>query len=296
MAKTWTADAERSSGEQTTDEYHALVLERLKSDDKLILEGALTAARNSVMWDKPNEKVLDQLVQIMEKHPEVYAKRLAALAFFHLDEAHPRFEQIALLAANSSDLPVVDAALEKLSGLIENRSKFHAPVLKALKAEEPRMKYLALKAFEDVGSSRAFVANRTQIVAHLAHETPMVRAQALRVIAEFGDARDLSLLPSGLKDSGQPEAIHYSATPDLRGQKPRPTLGSRYKTVAYYALDALIDITSKMGDDKFKELGTLNSVTDAQVADLAKEGLVYLEEKKATFKEKVQALGGPHQD
>ena len=283
MGRTYASAGAKRGKLRANADYGAVVATHLRSQNPQVQAAAIAAAPNAIKGRRPYRPVINELVSIVESHPNP-GGRMAALGALRHVAGYRKNKTVAgaMLRALEHEAPPVKARALQLAGgrsvrRLALKREFHKHALKLMK--HPNAVVRGRAASLAVGTRGKEEPLLEQVSAMLEDESPYIRSVAARSVARLGDPRGIHQLIK-LVDDTAPEAM-YLPYRTLTGGRSKLRAGRRQRTVQSSAVNAIARLSKAMKSpfepapiDKEDRAGSLKRNAAAISPSVASNGCV----------------------
>lgn len=274
------------------DDYRAVILYRLASEDPIVAEAAFDAAKPCVGAEPANAPVLKALVHFAFHHPSPAGRMLALRALSPRWSPTPQVQDAFLHALDDDDPAFLALALEQISfnfgGRFSKHDELRARIEPLLTHDDPAVRGTAVAALAETANRRDKEEIGAKLLPMLGDSHPFVRAA---VLDSLGLLRRESAVAAVLEHvaDGDP-AEHRIQWAGIDGVQEPDSLLLHQDTVGLEAQRALKRITEAM-EHPFEPSGLGSDERDGGLARGAEEARAWFVAHEATLPP--QGAGAP---
>lgn len=266
------------------DDYRAVILYRLASEDPVIAEAAFDASGPCIGPEPANAPVLSALVHFAFHHPSPAGRLLALRALSTRWSPTPPVEDAFLHALDDSDSAFLAQALEQVSFDFGHRfsklDELRARIDPLLTHSDPAVRGTAVAALAETARRLDKEEAGAMLLPMLGDSHPFVRAAVLDSLATLRRESAVAVILEHVADSA-PAKLRIPWT-RLDGVEDRSSLLLHEDTVGLEAQRDLKRLTKKM-EHPFEPSGLGSDGTDGGQARGAEEARAWFAAHKATL-------------
>ena len=189
------------------DDYVAVVVRRLSSDDPYILEGAFAAAETAARVEPPDPTIIDALVLRTDKAQKPEARILAMRCLAGVKPLTTELQQVFLDGLGDDDASVVALTLSAMT-MYGNRFTQREPLIETLRAlatsDHAAVRGKALGVLTNVDRGAAHRDATTELALEmLKDEHPLVRGEAVYALGAMRQVQHADKVVAMMDDAAR---------------------------------------------------------------------------------------------